>query len=56
MTSADGPGREQSSPTRTVTAVLIAGGGPGGLTTAIELSFHGVACLVVEFRPAGLAR
>ncbi|MEV0379348.1 FAD-dependent monooxygenase [Nonomuraea sp. NPDC050643] len=30
--------------------VLVAGGGPVGLATAVELAYHGVACLVVEPR------
>ena|SRR3984957_13133399 len=33
------------------TAVLVAGGGPAGLTAAAELSRHGIECLVVEPRP-----
>jgi len=33
------------------TPVLIVGGGPVGLATAIELSFHGIASLVIEPRP-----
>ncbi len=32
------------------TSVLIAGGGPVGLATAMELAFHGIACVVVEPR------
>jgi 2-polyprenyl-6-methoxyphenol hydroxylase-like FAD-dependent oxidoreductase len=31
--------------------VLVAGGGPVGLATAVELAHHGVASLVVERRP-----
>lgn len=30
--------------------VLIIGGGPVGLTMALELAFHGVACMIVEPR------
>ncbi|SEG98083.1 2-polyprenyl-6-methoxyphenol hydroxylase [Nonomuraea solani] len=30
--------------------VLVAGGGPVGLATAVELAYHGVRCLVVEPR------
>ena len=30
--------------------VVIAGGGPVGLTTAIELAHHGVSCVVIERR------
>ncbi|GAC1592104.1 MAG: FAD-dependent oxidoreductase [Acidimicrobiales bacterium] len=33
------------------TDVVIAGGGPVGLATAVELSFHGVSCVVIERRP-----
>jgi 2-polyprenyl-6-methoxyphenol hydroxylase-like FAD-dependent oxidoreductase len=33
------------------TAVLVAGGGPAGLTAATELNLHGIGCLVVEPRP-----
>jgi 2-polyprenyl-6-methoxyphenol hydroxylase-like FAD-dependent oxidoreductase len=33
------------------TPVLIAGGGPVGLATAVELAHHGVASVVVERRP-----
>ena len=32
------------------TPVLIVGGGPTGLSTAIELARHGVECLLVERR------
>lgn len=34
------------------TPVLIVGGGPAGLASAAELAFHGIACIVVEPRPA----
>ncbi|MFG1697887.1 FAD-dependent monooxygenase [Nonomuraea sp. NPDC049309] len=30
--------------------VLVAGGGPVGLATAVELAYHGIECLVVEPR------
>jgi 2-polyprenyl-6-methoxyphenol hydroxylase-like FAD-dependent oxidoreductase len=30
--------------------VLIVGGGPVGLATALELSFHGIACVIIEPR------
>lgn len=33
------------------TQVLIAGGGPVGLTTALELARHGVRCMVVNDQP-----
>jgi 2-polyprenyl-6-methoxyphenol hydroxylase-like FAD-dependent oxidoreductase len=33
------------------TPVLVVGGGPAGLTTAIMLARHGVECLLVERRP-----
>ena len=33
--------------------VVIAGGGPIGLATALELSLHGVRSLVLERRPRG---
>lgn len=33
------------------TTVLIAGGGPVGLALAMELSYHGIDCTVVERRP-----
>jgi 2-polyprenyl-6-methoxyphenol hydroxylase-like FAD-dependent oxidoreductase len=32
------------------TPVLIAGGGPVGLATAVELAHHGVSCVVIERR------
>ena len=32
--------------------VLIAGGGPVGMTLACELSRRGIACLLVERNPA----
>ena len=32
------------------TAVLVVGGGPVGLTTALELAHHGVPCILVEPR------
>ena len=35
---------------RTRVPVLVSGGGPVGLTTALELAFHGIPCLVVEPR------
>lgn len=31
-------------------AVLVAGGGPAGLSTATELAYHGIPCIVVEPR------
>ncbi len=33
------------------TAVVVAGGGPVGLATAVELAHHGASCVVVEPRP-----
>jgi 2-polyprenyl-6-methoxyphenol hydroxylase-like FAD-dependent oxidoreductase len=44
MTAASGSGPGQ-------TGVLIAGGGPVGLTLAIELGRHGVACELIDKRP-----
>ncbi len=32
--------------------MLVAGGGPAGLAAAAELALHGVACVVIEPRPA----
>jgi 2-polyprenyl-6-methoxyphenol hydroxylase-like FAD-dependent oxidoreductase len=36
---------------KTQTQVLIAGGGPVGLTSALELARHGVRCMVVNDQP-----
>ena len=36
------------------TPVLIIGGGPVGLATALELSQHGIGCIVVEPRAGHL--
>ena len=38
-------------PTTEKTPVLIAGGGPVGLTLALELQHHGVDAIVVERNP-----
>ncbi|MEX1670909.1 FAD-dependent monooxygenase [Zhongshania guokunii] len=38
--------------TLSTTPVLIAGGGPVGMTLALELAFHGVASILVERRPS----
>lgn len=38
------------SPTTICTQVLIVGGGPVGLATAMELVYHGIDCVVVEAR------
>ena len=42
--------RESGDPLMISTPVLVVGGGPVGLTTALELAYHGVACVVVEPR------
>jgi 2-polyprenyl-6-methoxyphenol hydroxylase-like FAD-dependent oxidoreductase len=38
------------------TEVLIVGGGPAGLAASIALSQRGIACTVVEARPAGIEK
>lgn len=45
MTAGTGPGETLTAP------VLVVGGGPVGLATAMELAHHGVDCIVVEPRP-----
>lgn len=50
-TSADRDGGSLPPPGH-ITPVVVVGGGPVGLATAIELSFHGVASIVIEPRAA----
>jgi 2-polyprenyl-6-methoxyphenol hydroxylase-like FAD-dependent oxidoreductase len=44
------PGPPGSASSRS-TQVLIAGGGPAGLSAAVELGLRGVSCVVIEPRP-----
>jgi 2-polyprenyl-6-methoxyphenol hydroxylase-like FAD-dependent oxidoreductase len=39
-----------SGVSKTITPVLVAGGGPAGLAAAAELALHGVECVVIEPR------
>jgi len=50
VTSAKPEGQPEFSETRNWPVVIV-GGGPVGLTTALELAHHGVGSLVVEPRP-----
>lgn len=50
MTARETRGSNQDIPDETV--VLIVGGGPVGLSAAVELGLRGVQCLIVEPRRA----